>query len=346
MKRWTTIGLLATCIALRSGRAQAESASMVPIAAPVISTAPSSAAAGRATPDIVAEVRGVFAAKCSGCHGPNLVRPKGRFGYVLDLRRIAENPEMVIPSHPEESELWMLVKAGEMPPPDSPRGPLSEVQKQIVFSWIADGAPDGHQQSAVGEPAAVELESPIDPERTAEPARSVEANTVRAGDASLAVGTRPKSVAMPVSTPSFVSRALLWFGRFHLLAIHFPIALVIAAAIGEFSSAWRRSRVQLQCVSFCVRLAAVAAVPTVVLGWLYAAAGNGAASPQLLTLHRWLGTTNGACIIAAAIGCELDRRRGRRGRLFQFFITLAVLLTVATAHFGAMLVHGTGFFDP
>ena len=33
----------------------------------------------------------------AGCHGPDLAKPKGRFGYVLDLRRIASNPEMVIP---------------------------------------------------------------------------------------------------------------------------------------------------------------------------------------------------------------------------------------------------------
>ena len=48
--------------------------------------------------DIGGEVRGVFATRCAGCHGPDLAKPKGRFGYVLDLRRIAANPEMVIPA--------------------------------------------------------------------------------------------------------------------------------------------------------------------------------------------------------------------------------------------------------
>ena len=72
--------------------------------------------------DIGGEVRGVFATRCAGCHGPDLAKPKGRFGYVLDLRRIAANPEMVIPRRPTESELWILVQGDEMPPTDSPQG--------------------------------------------------------------------------------------------------------------------------------------------------------------------------------------------------------------------------------
>ena len=50
------------------------------------------------------EARRVFAATCASCHGPDLAKPKGRFGYVLDLQRIASNPEIVIPGRPDESE--------------------------------------------------------------------------------------------------------------------------------------------------------------------------------------------------------------------------------------------------
>jgi len=78
-----------------------------------------------------AEAARVFAAKCSACHGPDLVKPKGRFGYVLDLPRLATNPEFVVPGRPDESELWTLVKRDEMPPPDASTGPLSEAEKQV-----------------------------------------------------------------------------------------------------------------------------------------------------------------------------------------------------------------------
>src|SRR4051812_15387288 len=70
--------------------------------------------------EIVDQVRGVFAAKCAVCHGPDVARPRGRFGYVLDLHRVAANPEMVVPRRPDESELWALVEHDEMPPPGSP----------------------------------------------------------------------------------------------------------------------------------------------------------------------------------------------------------------------------------
>ncbi len=98
-------------------------------------------AAGDEPRDLATEVRRVFAAKCAGCHGADLARPKGRFGYVLDLARVAANPEMVVPSRPAESELWVLVERGEMPPADARTGALTAQQKEVIRAWIAAGAP-------------------------------------------------------------------------------------------------------------------------------------------------------------------------------------------------------------
>src|SRR5438876_10464108 len=98
-------------------------------------------ASGAAPAGDTAEVRAVFSAKGAGCHGPNLAKPKGRFGYVLDLARVAGNRELVVPSSPEESELWDLIRRQEMPPPDSPTGPLSPAQQETIRAWIAAGAP-------------------------------------------------------------------------------------------------------------------------------------------------------------------------------------------------------------
>jgi mono/diheme cytochrome c family protein len=88
------------------------------------------------------EVRDVFKAKCAGCHGSDLPKPQGRFGYVLDLRRLAASPEIVIPGRPVESELWQLVEHDEMPPPDAPHGPLTSAEKETIRAWIASGAPE------------------------------------------------------------------------------------------------------------------------------------------------------------------------------------------------------------
>lgn len=91
--------------------------------------------------EIASAARAVFTARCTECHGAHLPQPEGRFGYVTDLARVASNPEMVIRSSPEESELWELVRREEMPPADAAAGALSEQEKAIIRAWIAAGAP-------------------------------------------------------------------------------------------------------------------------------------------------------------------------------------------------------------
>jgi hypothetical protein len=134
-------------------------------------------------------------------------------------------------------------------------------------------------------------------------------------------------------------------GRFHLLALHFPIALVIAAGIGEARSAWRRARTPTESVRFCLWLAAAAAVPTAGLGWLHAAAGNGAGSPQLLAAHRWLGTAAAAWLVLTAVWADLDARRGVRRRRVRLLLAVGVGVTVTAAHIGGLLGRGADFFD-
>lgn len=91
--------------------------------------------------DLGASVYSLFAEKCAGCHNADLGKPEGRFGYVLDLQKVAANPELVIPSKPLQSELYLLIQEGEMPPKDSSFGKLTTAQKELVRNWIGAGAP-------------------------------------------------------------------------------------------------------------------------------------------------------------------------------------------------------------
>ena len=93
-------------------------------------------------PQVLAvHVRTIFQARCTECHGADLLRPKGKFGYVLDLARVAANPKMIVPGMPTQSELYETVFHDEMPPPKSKRPPLTPEEKDIVKSWIEAGAP-------------------------------------------------------------------------------------------------------------------------------------------------------------------------------------------------------------
>jgi mono/diheme cytochrome c family protein len=254
--------------------------------------------------DLGAEVRKVFLAKCVGCHGPDLPQPKGRFGYILDLPRVAKNPEIVIPERPEQSEMWVLVSRGEMPQADSPTGPLTGKEKEIIREWIAAGAPDAVSQ----QPTASE-----------------------ASTNELAVTPTP--------------RLIRWLGKFHLLLLHFPIALMLAAALGEVLSMYRGSRVPGPAVGFCLSLAAIVIVPTVVLGYFHAASGNGVSSPQLLTAHRVLGTIACGWVVVTAILARLDTKHGARSLRVRVALIVGSGVVAMTAHLGGLMAHGSNFFD-
>ncbi len=246
--------------------------------------------------DLAADVRAVFAARCAGCHGPDLARPKGRFGYVLDLARVAGNREMVVPGAPDESELWELVRRGEMPPADSPTGPPTAGEKEVIRAWIAAGTP-----------------------ATAEP---------------------PPPAAPSPPPPSAMTVALHRLGRLHVVLVHFPIALLIAAAAREAWSAWRGRRSPDAAVHFCVMFGAVGAVASAALGWLHAWGGAGSGMPAALSWHRWLGTAAAGSAVLTAVLAGRDARRG----VFRAALLATAVLVAAAGHFGGVLVYGDDFF--
>jgi hypothetical protein len=190
---------------------------------------------------------------------------------------------------------------------------LTAAQKEAIRAWIAAGAPVPDTLSA---------------EATSLPTSPREA--------------REEEVPPP---PPLARRALGWLGKFHLLVLHFPIALLAAAAVGELWAGWKGARAPLPAVRFCLCLGAVAAIPTVALGWLHALGGNGAGAPGLLALHRWLGTAAGLAVVAAAALSERDAGRGVRTWSARALLSAAALLVALTGHFGGLMAHGRGFFD-
>jgi hypothetical protein len=137
-----------------------------------------------------------------------------------------------------------------------------------------------------------------------------------------------------------------WVGRFHILVIHFPIALLAAAALGEGLAAARRAWRPQPAGRFCVLLGAAGAVIAAALGWLHADIGGyGGASAGILVLHRWLGTTAALWATGVAFASERDHRRGEASVLFRVLLWTGSILIVATAHFGGIMVHGQSFFD-
>jgi mono/diheme cytochrome c family protein len=270
-------------------------------------TASAGAPAPEVKPDLAGDVRAVFAAKCARCHGPELSRPRSGFGHILDLRRLAADSEKIVPFKPAESGIWQQVQDGEMPPPNSPTGPLTAHEKEAIRAWIAAGAPA--ESSAPGKEM---------------------------------ISLPPQEANEPPSLP-ILWRFLVWLGKFHLLVLHFPIALLVAAMVGESWSVWTGNRTPSPAVRFCLGLAAASAVPALALGWLFALDGHG--SSGLLVLHRWLGTLAGVWAVALAGFAEADARRGVRSRSTRGLLFSGVLLVSIAAHFGGLMVHGKDFYN-
>ncbi|MEP6669459.1 MAG: DUF2231 domain-containing protein [Chthoniobacter sp.] len=252
-------------------------------------------------------VHEIFEAKCLDCHGPELPRPKGKFGYVLDLKRVAENPEYIEKGHPEKSELFKMVFNDEMPGEDANVPPLTKDEKDVVKRWIELGAPEAPQI---------------------------------AGDSSGASAN--KSVEAKPQMPVW-KKALRWIGRMHPVSTHFPVALMFVAVFAEGIAWWTRRDSWLQTVRFLVILAALGAISAAALGWInaYFASYTGQLAP-ILKWHRWLGTGTAVwSIVCAGLVVINECREGSTERQrFRGALLLGAALVGISGFLGSALIYG------
>ena len=258
-----------------------------------------------------AKVRDIFEAKCLDCHGPELPRPKGKFGYVLDLKRIADNPDYVERGKPEKSEIYKLVLNDDMPGEDANVPPLTKDEKEIVRRWIEAGAPEAPQAAS---------EAPV---------------------------TATAPVVDTHSPRPLWKKVLEWVGRFHPVSTHFPVALMLVAVVAEGMAWWTRRESWLQTVRFLVILGAMGALATGVLGWINAYFSSYSNKPgALLWWHRWLGTGTAVWTIVCAIlivahECQEGSKERQR---FRGALLLGAALVGISGFLGSALIYGLNHY--
>ena len=140
---------------------------------------------------------------------------------------------------------------------------------------------------------------------------------------------------------------IAFMGKFHPLVVHFPIALLWAAAVAEglmIGTGQLRFRAA---AIYCLVLAAMGAAVAVGLGW---SAGTNANYPgdaaRYLTLHRWLGTTTGIMTLIT-LGIALKSRAHVHegpATVYRASLFLTTILVSVTGHLGASLVFGVDYF--
>ncbi len=108
------------------------------------------AVAAHAEPDAAIKAKAVFDAHCARCHQTGrLENPpaKGGLGNLLDLERLVERDDLIIPSEPDSSRLYQIMLARHRPLPvffgPVPGPTLAEVG--AVRDWLAGLPPRGTQ---------------------------------------------------------------------------------------------------------------------------------------------------------------------------------------------------------
>lgn len=259
---------------------------------------------------LAADVLKIFEAKCADCHGSHLPKPKGKFGYVLDLKRLAENPEYIVRGEPGKSELFQLVKNNEMPGEDADVPPLTPEEKRIVEDWVLAGAP--HELpagvSATNAPPEKKTETPV----------------------------------------SFLRRTANWLGKFHPLATHFPVALLMVAVLAEALAWWLKRDEWMLLVRFLTVLGALSSVPTVVLGWLADfPILSGSELATIYRFHQILGTAVSVwALVCATLVCIAECEEGSlaRRRFRGALLLGAFLISIVGFLGGALNAGGLGHY--
>lgn len=260
-------------------------------------------------PDLGAEVRALFAAKCLDCHHPESKERKAKreFDQAYDLRAVAR--EWGDDLAPDFAPLFEIAEDRSMPPKDSDLEPITPEEAQLLKRWTLAKTP----MPADGNPF-VDLEMA---------AKYLQAE------------------AAPAAAPperSLGLRAIILLGRLHSPMVHFPVALLLLAALMRLGSRMHPSQTVSRLEHLCLWVGAPTSVVAAGLGWLNAA--NTGAGGEELFWHRWIGIGTAALSVLLL----LLYRRSAAKTWFGWLLVLLGVALVFGAHKGGILVFGEDYF--
>jgi uncharacterized membrane protein len=128
-----------------------------------------------------------------------------------------------------------------------------------------------------------------------------------------------------------------FIGRFHLLTVHFPIALILIIPLLEWAGRYLRFSHLRTSVDFLLALALFSSLGAAVLGWCLAR--NGGYSGRLVTQHMW----GGVAVAAACWLCWMLRGYfpgSRWQAIYPWALLATVLLVSWTGYRGGQLTQG------
>jgi uncharacterized membrane protein/mono/diheme cytochrome c family protein len=133
---------------------------------------------------------------------------------------------------------------------------------------------------------------------------------------------------------------LIYFlGRFHVLALHLPIGIVIAAAALDALALRPRFRHLATAAPYLWALAAMSAILTVVLGYMHFTEGG--FDGHAAAYHRFFGTS--VAVVTTGIWLLRSRWPQRFKPVNVAASILVLVLITLTGHYGGNLTHGSSY---
>jgi len=105
---------------------------------PLLSLNQTQASSGLPTVGYVEDIQPIFANTCAVCHGDLIQNAELNVTTYESLMAGSKRGAVITPGKPEESFLWHQIASGVMPM----AGALSRQDKQLIYDWIRDGAPE------------------------------------------------------------------------------------------------------------------------------------------------------------------------------------------------------------
>ncbi len=134
-------------------------------------------------------------------------------------------------------------------------------------------------------------------------------------------------------------------GRLHPLTVHFPVGLLLVAALAEVWGAIRKRPAASPLARGCLWYGALTACAAAGMGWLNAEHEFAGDTTLTLGLHRWLGVATAAVAMFAAFmalaagNASMPRAVGA----YRAGLMLSALLVAVGGHFGGVLTHGEDY---
>ena len=144
------------------------------------------------------------------------------------------------------------------------------------------------------------------------------------------------------SDNSIFARIWRLLGNVHILAVHFPIALLLLAAPLEAAAVLRSSAEFAFAARANFFVGAAAALLAAGLGWIAASNSHFTGdAASILEWHRWLGTSLAVVAVVGGVALLVEHRGHRCGTLlFRTILIILPLLIPLAAHLGGSLVYG------